>query len=110
MAQRIKGSTMAFSSVAIVAVGSVIASCGAEDGPDISTPEAACQAVAETLDRLASDDQATRDRGVAHAEQIWVKGNEDEAVSWGMRRNCATDVLAMLDASGVPRSALDARP
>lgn len=96
--------------MAIVAVGTVTASCGAEDGPDISTPEAACHAVADTLDLLASDDPATRDRGVAHAEQIWVQGNEDEAVSWGMRRDCATDVVAMLDASGVRRSAIDAGP
>ena len=95
---------------ALVAVGMLVASCSSDDGPDISTPEAACESVAETLELLASDDPDQRARGVADAEQIWVDGNEDPDVSNGMRRDCGVEVIAMLDASGVPMSAFDERP
>lgn len=96
--------------VALLGLGVAVGSCSAEDGPDISTPDAACQSVADTLKLLSSDDPTERELGVAHAETIWVNGNEDEAVSRGLRRDCGVEVLGMLDVSGVPRSALDAIP
>lgn len=92
---------------AVVALG---ASCSSDDGPDTSTPQAACESVVEALDLLASGDPKQRDRGVDDAEQIWVEANENPEVANGMRRECGMDVINMLDASGVPMSALGEHP
>ena len=64
----------------------------------------------DALDLLTSDDPTVRNLGVTHARTIWAEGNEDDDVSRGLRRDCGTDVLAMLDASGVPRTGLDGGP